>query len=293
MQTYIITQLMGGLGNQMFQYACARSLALKRNARLKVDLSFYRETRHLSPQLLTPRQYRLNLLNIPEIDYFTSWEKSLLPIQFFLNAHIHKAGYKKVVEKDTYKYQPEQFDVHGNLYLSGYWQNIRYFKEHRNIFQTEFCPYNSLSKQTYSLLTQIERTNSVSLHIRRGDYVTNPTISAKHRVCSDQYYIAAIAAIADHISNPTFYIFSDDLTWVKQNLNVHFPIVYAEGTEDEVSEFYLMSRCKHHIISNSSFSWWAAWLYHSQENIVIGPARWLQTKEIDLAALYPAEWLVM
>jgi hypothetical protein len=144
------------------------------------------------------------------------------------------------------------------------------------------------------LKEEIGNTNAVSLHVRRGDYVHNSTNAATYEVCSLDYYRASIRHMAERIQQPKFFIFSDDIAWVKNNLKIDFPHHYVDCNhgEESYNDMRLMSLCQHHIIANSSFSWWGAWLNPNREKIVIAPKNWFAI-ERDTRDLYSAGWMTL
>lgn len=135
--------------------------------------------------------------------------------------------------------------------------------------------------------------NAVSLHVRRGDYVSNLTINQFHGTCSLEYYNQAIAQIAKKVETPHFFVFSDDPEWVKSNLKIDYSITIVDhnNADKNYEDIRLMSLCKHHIIANSSFSWWGAWLCRNPNKIVIAPLKWFNDKSINTTDLIPDGWI--
>ena len=138
----------------------------------------------------------------------------------------------------------------------------------------------------------IRACESVSVHIRRGDYLSNPAFYRFHGVCAVEYYEAAVGHLAGAVENPCFFLFSDDLDWARRNLRLDYPVTYVDhnGEDKDYEDLRLMSQCKHHIIANSSFSWWAAWLCANPGKIVIAPRKWFNDPNIDTADIIPASW---
>ena len=155
-------------------------------------------------------------------------------------------------------------------YAIGFFQSSKYFNEYKDIIKKEFTVKDKVLKQNEKLLKDIKKNNSVCIHIRRGDYtkVTN------HLVCDIPYYLKGIDIINEKVSNPKFYIFSDDIDWVKENINFGIPVNYVEGNNPNYEELRLMYSCKHFIISNSSFSFWASYLSNNINKVVVAPSRW-------------------
>jgi hypothetical protein len=191
------------------------------------------------------------------------------------------------------RFDPDFFAVPDNVYLEGYWQSENYFKTIENAIKSEFTLKEDPDPQNALLSEKILGSNSVSIHIRRGDYVHNPVTFDYHGVCSLEYYHSAIDTIAKKISNPHFYIFSDDSLWVKQNLGINYPHTYVthnQGLKDYM-DLWLMKLCRHHIIANSSFSWWGAWLCSNPGKIVIAPKQWFNNPDVNTDDLIPNTWL--
>src|SRR3989344_317166 len=282
----IIIKLNGGLGNQMFQYSLGRKLSLKNNDALKLDLSDFTKD--------NPRSYGLGHFNI--IENFASDED--------INK-IKKSGVWKLIDKlkpyykrSVIKYKGYDFDpnilkLSGNFYLDGYWQSEKYFQDIENIIRKEVAIKNPIENKYADLISQIKNTNSVSIHIRRGDYITNKKFSKVYNLLDEKYYQKAVRFIAEKINDPYFFIFSDDINWVKQNLNIPYPKIFVSG-ENEIKnyeELILMSFCKHNIIANSSFSWWGAWLNKNADKIVISPDKWFNDKIGNTKDLIPENWI--
>jgi len=181
---------------------------------------------------------------------------------------------------------------HKTIYLSGYWQSEKYFDDVSGIIREEFQLKNEPAGLNLELVRAMRGSQAVSLHVRRGDYVSNPIAASYHGVCSLEYYRTAIKLIEEKVANPKFYVFSDDIPWCKENLRFPQPATYVDHNSDEPFEdLRLMSFCKHFIIANSSFSWWGAWLSRNQEKIVLAPKKWFLTREKDDRDQVPANWI--
>lgn len=278
----IITKLLGGLGNQMFQYAAGRTLAAKHNAEFKLDISAY-ETYKI-------QDYAINNLNIIENISTTKEIKEFKHKKFLKLIPIKN---KKYIKEKEFTYDPDIFYLSDNVYLEGYWQSVKYFQSIENIIRHDFKFKTQPQDKNLELSKIITNTNSISLHIRRGDYITNPVANAVHGLCSLDYYEKSINYIAEKVENPQFFIFSDDAQWAKENLNIPFltNIIDWNKNENSYEDMRLMSLCKHNIIANSSFSWWGAWLNQNSDKIVIAPEKWFNTSKIDAKDLVPENWI--
>lgn len=286
----IITKLIGGLGNQLFQYAVGRALAEKNKTTLKMDLSGY------DHQVgVTPRQYELFLFNIQE-SFSTPAERDKLKGREAIG--LWGRVWKKISSRlkrqrflleKHYNFDPAILEAKDNVYLEGYWQTEKYFVEIADIIRAEFtlkAEYNNLNQE---LLQKIAAYNSVSLHIRRGDYVSSQSTNEYHGVCSLDYYRQAVDLIAAKFPDPVIFVFSDDLEWCEANLKIDWPIVFVSGNKN-YEDLIMMSRCKHNIIANSSFSWWGAWLNNNPEKMVVAPKRWFAETSVDTSDIVPSTW---
>lgn len=290
----IITRLSGGLGNQLFQYAFARSLAIKHGAELKLDLSSY----GASSQGVTLRRYELAQFRIQakvakcsEIWYLQK-EGRAGKLFVLLGSRFSRCPLRRVKESG-FAYCPELSGLPDNVYLDGYWQSERYFKENAELIRHDLQFSNAPAAADREVEREIQAGDSIAVHVRRGDFVSDSTISAVHGVCSRDYYYRAITLIANKLRNPRLFVFSDDPTWVKENLRTGLHAVYVtHNTENTaVQDFRLMSLCDHQVISNSTFSWWAAWLNANPAKTVVAPARWFASGKFDTRDLLPADWV--
>lgn len=288
----IIVRLNGGLGNQMFQYAAGRAIAYRNNTNLKLDISSFEQ--------YTLRSYSLDCFNIIE-DFATHNEiKRLKPdrsqlFSFGLNKLQQKImpwhNHNEIIEH-TIVFNPDVRKITGNAYLDGYWQSEKYFADIAHIIWNDFTFKYESDELNTSVLSQIQDADSVSLHIRRGDYVSNPKTMETHGVLGIDYYIQALNLIEKKVKDPHIYVFSDDISWARENLNTNLPLHFIDhnGVEKNYEDLRLMNSCKHHIIANSSFSWWGAWLDSKQEKIVIAPRKWFNQSNMDTTDLIPDSW---
>jgi hypothetical protein len=179
----------------------------------------------------------------------------------------------------------------GNLYLKGYWQNELYFREIRKYLLNEWVPNFTLSKAASDFRQLIINSNSVSVHFRRGDYVTVPAINQSFGVLPISYYQTAIAELEAHFSDLKLFIFSDDIDWVKKNLQTTIPTHFVDTLKLDYEELFLMTCCKHNIIANSSFSWWGAWLNNYADKIVFAPDPWFINYPGNMGGIVANDWI--
>ena len=290
----IIVKLSGGLANQMFQYALGRALSIKNNDELKLDVSGFAQT----PAGDTKREYELKFFNIEE--KFAS-EKEIRPLIIrnkFLVKVIRRLPFlsfinKRHVIEHGINFQPEILKLKGDLYLEGFWQRKNYISSIEKIIRQDFTlkpEFASRLKQDW--LNKINNSNSISVHVRRGDYVTNKITNKLFGVCDLDYYYQGIKLIAAKLKNPAFFVFSDDLDWCQKNIKSSFPIHFVTGNKS-YEDLILISNCKHNILANSSFSWWSAWLNSNPDKIVIAPKQWFKKKILSASDLIPESWLTI
>ena len=292
----IIANLRGGLGNQMFIYAFGKYLAQKHNTELKLDNSYY-EDYH--------RVYELNKLGIKEkfasqseIEKLKVFKyKDILPIRFIKSKILGKESKKVpassyILDSDI-NFRKKYLKLPDNVYLDGLFQSEKFFRGIKDILRQDFQLKNELDQANKSFLEKIKTSNSVSLHIRRGDYITNSWAMKELGVCSIEYYKKSIDYIGSKIESPVFFVFSDDLEWVKNNFDIKQPCVYVDCNDGNTGEkdLELMKNCKHHICANSSFSWWGAWLGEEVNTINIVPEKWFKGEYFNDKYLIPDRWV--
>lgn len=284
----IITNITGGLGNQMFQYAIAKSMAQKNKDIFKLDISFYPKQ--------TLRKYELNNFNI-DVSFAT--EKQCNELRGYQGILFKIAKKLRlpwnspptyIREKYTALFDEEIYQLQGNIYLDGCWQNEKYFIDIREELVKDFTSSLGISAEAQNYLKDIEGTNSVSLHIRRGDYVANLHTNSVHGVCGMDYYKRAIKYINNKVQHPIIYIFSDDIIWCKENFIFLENKIFVDNTKSAIDDLELMKRCKCNIIANSSFSWWAAWLNQNNEKIIVSPVKWIKNNPKNLKWV-PDSWI--
>ena len=291
----IIVKLIGGLGNQLFQYALGRNLAQKKNTELKLDISGFEEYK-LHKYGLHHYNIIENIATQEDIQRFKPTQR-----QFFsyVTNKISKRilpWYKQkyIIEPDI-SYNSDILKIAGDAYIEGYWQSEKYFAEISGIIMNEFSVKNEPDELNREMLTIINSTNSVSLHIRRGDYVSNRKTMEFHGVLGIDYYKRALNFMEEKVKNPLIFIFSDDIPWAKDNLKTDLPLHFINHNrvERNFEDLRLMSNCKHNIIANSSFSWWGAWLNKFPNKHVCAPGNWFNSSENNTKDLIPASWHII
>lgn len=291
----IIISLQGGLGNQLFQYATGKAIALKNNANLLLDTSEF------SKKLdgLTPRKYALTPFNLNVIVQQHDFGDQ--HITGFLGKVLRKIKKIFFFQRDgaiLYHEKSSDFDaamttISPPAWLIGYWQSEKYFDNAANIIRQEIGTPVSLSKKSQAMLMEITSRNAVCIHIRRGDYITNPTANSFHGTCDLEYYYKGLSLITKQETDAHAFIFSDEPVWVRSNFNSPIPatVVDINTPEDAHEDLWLMAACKHYIIANSSFSWWGAWLGSYSKKIVIAPKQWYKNSHTSTKDLIPDSWI--
>ena len=262
----IIIKIKGGLGNQLFQYAVGRALALHHRLPLKLDLTIFK-TYKLHRYLLDQFAIQADIATEDEIIKLKGRNNVLF-------SALRKAG---LVKRKSYlkEKRSSYFDAsvfkNDDVYLDGYWQNELYFSDIREELLRDLTSISSISDLGVFYMEGIKKSNSVSLHVRRGNYLNLKNFN----VLDIDYYMKAVEYIRKNVEKPTFYIFSDDLEWCKNSLGFLDNCIFVDSTKTEIDDLKLMSFCKHNIIANSSFSWWGAWLNQNCKKTVIAPKGWL------------------
>lgn len=288
----IVTHIIGGLGNQMFQYAMGRALSLQNRRALKLDISDFENYKlHQGFELQRLFNAPISIATPSEIRDVLGWQASRFAKPWVMRPTLSGLRRNSFVVEPHFNYWPQISTVPSECYLHGYWQTEKYFERSTFEIREDFTFKFPLKGRNSELAEHMTRGNSVSLHVRRGDYVRNSRTNATHGVCSIEYYQSAIEYILERVKHPILYVFSDDIEWVKQNLRTHLPTEYIDHNQGAASHFdmRLMSLCRHHVIANSSFSWWGAWLNPDPNKIVIAPRKWFAAN-IDTGDLLPATW---
>jgi len=286
--------LIGGLGNQLFQYAASRALAIKHSTNLVLNLSLLNRS-NIS---VTPRSYELGnfsvICDVELISRFSFWER-IKKYTFFLG----KLNVWKLYQETSPSYDPRLLQQPDGVTLFGYWQSYIYFSDISKQLVCELQHSKPLSQKSNEVLDKIESSQAVAIHIRRGDYVSNSETSSFHGVMPLSYYKHSIEFVLTKFPDATFFIFSDDKDWCRSNLKLEKSyFVDHNETENSWEDFILMSKCRHHIIANSSFSWWAAWIADNYQeaagHLVIAPKNWFKkVQEIHIADRFPPHWILL
>ena len=295
----IIIKLKGGIGNQMFQYAFGRRIALENDIKLKFDITNFKDDR------VYRNKYNLGCFNVvgniaiekdlrkarifTSKSYFGKFIRLLYRIKPYYNRYI-------INEKKFFLYDQKVMIKKKNGYYNGYWQNEKYFKNIEDIIRQEFSFKNVLNHDNLIISEKIINSNSIAVHIRNYGKTYDEKASKRDLknfgIMKMSYYQNALQYLENKINNFKIFIFSDDINWVKNKFDFKFDnIFYVDNEGKDYEQLQLMSFCKHQIISNSTFSWWAAWLNNNPDKVVIAPKNWFPNADTDTSELIPKEWL--
>jgi len=200
---------------------------------------------------------------------------------------------RAVVRERFFHFDPNMLKVPRDVYLEGYWQTEKYFKDIEGVIRQELIVKSQPSQVNIAMAERIGQVPAVSVHIRRGDLISDPATHQFHGICSLDYYNMAIEKIAQMVEKPHFFIFSDDPQWAQDNLKLKYPVtlVTHNSANEDYEDLRLMSLCKYHIIANSSFSWWGAWLNNAPDKIVLAPRKWFNDPGIDTRDVLSDSWI--
>lgn len=283
--------LSGGLGNQMFQYAAGRALSLDKNTRLILDTQILNKKTKA-----TRRSYELGVFSIDSLIKTSFYDKLVIRCFNLLNkpSYLFFSIFGIFRDEKAQLYDSRFGGLSEKSTLYGYFQNESYFRGISDQLKRDFTFKKTLKGRNEEIQDTINSTNSISLHIRRGDYMNS---NSNLEVLDIEYYKKAIRFISTQIENPYFFIFSDDISWVKENLDLKFNHIFVDWNtkQDNYIDMQLMSLCKHNIIANSSFSWWGAWLNKNPDKLVITPWAWYKNDEKNSYpdGFIPKGWIII
>ncbi len=282
----------------MFQYAFGKALAVKNNTQLILSTS-YINSKLPFKKWASQMKYELHLFKI-EADVETNLIHSKILYPFAKVEHLirDKWNAKKwtLLQEASFEYHPAYLEYKDNIYVKGNFQSEKYFQHIKSILKNELIFKDDLKGMNVDWFDKINNTASVSIHIRRGDYISIPKNQDKFIIQSLDYYQQAVSYIANQVRQPVFFVFSDDMEWAKQHVKIDFPTYFVDNNntpETHYIDMQLMSMCKHQIICNSTFSWWAAWLNNNPQKIIIAPQKWFADPSINSQDLIPSDWIKM
>ncbi len=296
----IVVKIRGGIGNQLFQYAIGRVLSIHLNKKLFFDINYYSNQKKSD----TRRFFMLDNFNI-NYDYYDY----ILPDSVFNLAKKLKIdtfrtlNFIHYIESETINFNELlNSSTNQNIYLYGYWQSYLYFKDYLNFIFEELTPKSSLNCSSQNLINKIiESENSTSIHIRRGDYINNINASQINGIIPLSYYYSALKIIQEKYNSIEIFVFSDDFDWVKNNFKHSDNVTFVNCNISEVDswqDIVIMSHCKHHILANSTFSWWGSLIsckYFDGDRICIAPKRWFINESLNVTShkMHPENWILL
>lgn len=275
----------------MFQYAVGRALAVKHGVALKLDTSAF-------------AQYQLHSYALQHFriagTVLTEFERADLALSTRRRGSLGRILDRllrikslPVIKEVSFSYDPAILDAPAACYLEGYWQSPKYFSHIEALIQQEFTVREPLREHNLETSRWISDGLAVSLHVRRGDYASNVKTNKYHGTCGAEYYNAAESYLHERIGPMRLFIFSDDPDWAEANLSFRSPVTVLRhnGPARDYEDLRLMTLCRHHIIANSTFSWWGAWLCRNPGKIVIAPKYWFRKANHDTSDLIPKSWI--
>lgn len=294
----IVLRVFAGLGNQQFQYAFAKALSLKYNKELVLDDAYFLPRYH--PIKAQGFYYPYKLKEFPLKEKYTNWiNRELIGILCFRNKI--QTLYQFMQKLPLINFLPrlivhsnfieQEFIKNETFIVSGYFQKYDLFEEYASEIRKNLTYCNELSEENRKFLYEIKHKDTVSLHIRRGDYVEKKNVANNFARISLSYFDCSIRYIADKVSIEKLIIFSDDIEWVKKNLLLDYNCIYIDNNGPDYQHQYLMSQCNHNIISNSTYSWWGAWLNPNKEKIVCVPTKWFESYKRNSDIYIPDSWM--
>lgn len=292
----VIVGLKGGIGNQLFQYAAAKQIANYNKTELLIDkVTGFQNDPYNRSFSLSDFCIESKTASIDLIKSYKSTNKYKKYLQYKI-AKIFPIGSLNFLVEKYFHYDNRigNLRIRKNIYIEGYFQTEKYFKNISDQIRAEFQFKNKPDNDSINYLSKIKSTNSISLHVRKYDNTETLDSSSMYGVCSINYYQKAINYIEKRITDPTFFIFSDDIEWAKNQLifvNAKVEYIVRSGNINDSEDLRLMKNCSHNIIANSSFSWWGAWLNENQDKIVIAPKRWFANEFFNYKDVVPNSWV--
>lgn len=285
----IIVKLMGGLGNQLFQYALGRCIALERGLDVRFDLGHFERT-------TAPATYRAPGLDAFNVMMRSADQASVVrarfggPLRHGLHRIHPRLAPERTVREVSMRFDASILRAPDGSYLEGYWQSERYFTSVAPTLRHELVLRTPLQQSAEEVARLIRSGPAISVHVRRGDYVNQAAASAHFHTCTPGYYQEAMERMLVSSPDARFFVFSDDMAWSRAHIRSDRPVHFVELGAPPHIDMHLMSLCDHHVMANSSFSWWGAWLNPSPDKRVIAPLHWFKDPAIDTADLIPVGW---
>jgi hypothetical protein len=263
-----------------------------RNVDLKLDLSEFE-----NPNYRTARSYELSVFEITAEhtvadDVASISTSAWRSIRRCFPERFRSRSGTAAIERH-FQFDAAVLSLPDNVVMDGYWQSERYFADVAELVRGELSFKQPAAGRNAEVAAEISTCNAVSLHVRRGDYAADPVVMSMHGVCPLDYYYRAVEYVVERVSDPVFFLFSDDPDWVRDHLKLHGSVraVDHNGPDSGCEDLRLISQCDHQIIANSTFSWWGAWLNPNPHKIVVAPNQWFADESLDTSDLLPASWV--
>lgn len=270
----------------MFQYTAAKSLASQLGVPFKLEAITSLSKDRKRSLALSALDCRFDLASLSDVRKFIHF-----PALYRHRPSLFSKFGKNIYRESSFAFNKDFFQIKSPIYLDGFWQSPKYFSEIAPTLKEEFSVRKELLADLKITPEEMLKSESVAIHIRRGDFL-NPKAADFHGFPGVEYYSRAITLFKERIPEPRFFYFTDDVKWVEENIvPMNEGKVVSAITGSSIHDFYLMTKCKHNIIANSSFSWWTAWLNNNSEKIVIAPVNWFADKSIDTSDLMPDGWI--
>jgi hypothetical protein len=287
----IIVKIYGGMANQLFQYAAGYALSLKNDVPLKLDLSYFSEV-----NTDTKRVFELNKF---PIDYQLATKEEIAQIFKFRKLDYLWNKFLPVSQKRFYGekgpgFYKNFFELGDNVYLRGYFQSEKYFVDYKQKILDQFSFKMERANHLQLALEKIQVSLTISLHVRLGDYL-QPSANSIMEPFDLAYYKRAIDFMQMQLNKPRFLVFSDQIEMAKKLLDIDADLLFVDASlsKNAYEDFYLMQQCQHHIITNSTFSWWAAYLNQQAHKKIVAPQKWYKKHFGDATDLYPENWVIL
>lgn len=294
----VTTDLVGGLGNQLFQYAVARTIALKTGAVVTLNLEWFDAVQFDKKN--TVRRYALSPFDLP-VELKRPWPGRLRIVYWLRSARsllrrvLSFVGMSKIIRERKFSFDSNILRAEPPVRLIGYWQSWKYFDDVATVLRKEIGTPRRLSQESAAMMSRIVNSDAICVHIRRGDYISNPVANQAHGTCSLAYYQHGLDYVSASLERPHVFVFTDDVAWSCENFSTHLPLTVVDINPPERAheDLWLMAACRHFVIANSSLSWWGAWLSLSAGKKVVCPDRWFNNVDHDTSDLLPPDWVRM
>jgi len=285
-----VVKIFQGPGNQMFQYAYALGISKRIPCEILLDTSWYDTYSHHRPYILDRFHIDQKIATKGDVwrakgDYSANkLSYACKTLRKWIAPH-HK---KNLINERKDRCDLALCYPYKKAYITGYFTSEKFFQDITSDIRNSFVFKNELSLESIQVKKEMQSCSSVAISFRRGDFVNNPL----HDVCSINYYKRAIAFMQGHLEGVRFFVFSDDILWVKENVELPKNSLFMDfNGPNYMEDMHLMTMCKHHIIPNSTFSWWGAWLSSFRDQVVVAPKRWLNGSSYFYDHVVPERWI--